>query len=144
MKNHRGFTLIELMMTLCITAVLAGLVAAPIAHTRDILAVRGARAEIAALAAAARATAIAAGGASLLVDVRAGSAWIEARGDTTSGGVHAIADRYGVELESAREHLTIRYDALGIGRMSNAVLRVRSGSITGTVTVSAYGRVRQS
>jgi prepilin-type N-terminal cleavage/methylation domain-containing protein len=141
--NKRGYSLIELLFVLMLGTLLLAATAAPIAYARDVMAVRSARSEIAALLAVTRSTAIMAGGATLVVDIEQGTARIE-RSGTTVGDVQHIALRHGVRLEASRPLLTIRYDALGIGRMSNATVRVRSGRVTGTITVSAYGRVRQS
>jgi Tfp pilus assembly protein FimT len=143
MRNRPAYSLIELTFVLMLTAILTGIVAAPMAHTRDVLAVRGARTELAALVAVTRSTAIAGGGATLIIDIGAGTAWIE-RSGARVGDVQHIAERHGVELTSNRVRLDLRYDALGIGRMSNAVVRVVSGRVTGTITISAYGRARLS
>lgn len=143
MTNRPAYSLIESIFVLMLTALLIGIAAAPIAHTRDVLAVRGARAELAALVAVTRSTAIAVGGATLIIDIEAGSAWVE-RSGTRAGDVQHIAERHGVELASNRGRLELRYDALGIGRMSSAVVRVASGRVTGIITISAYGRARVS
>lgn len=143
MTRH-GHSLIELTFLLMVIALLLGVAVAPIRHTRDVLAVRAARSEIAGLVAVTRSTAIMTGGATLVVDVEAGSAWIEHAAGLRTGDVQHIGARHGVSLTASRPVLSLRYDALGIGRMSNAVVHVRSGSVRGTVTVSAYGRVRQS
>lgn len=144
MKHRAGYTLLELIFVLMLSALLLGAAVAPIRHARSVLAVRAARAELTALLAVTRATAIAAGGASLHVDVMTGAAWIEIAPGERSGDVQYIGARHDVSLSASSPLLMIRYDALGIGRMSNATVRVRRGPITGTVTISAYGRVRQS
>jgi Tfp pilus assembly protein FimT len=143
MKNRAAYSLIELIIVLMLTAILIGIATAPIAHTRDVLAVRGARAELAALVAVTRSTAIAVGGATLIIDIDAGSAWIERSGSLV-GDVQHIAERHRVELIANRTRLDLRYDALGIGRMSSAAVRIVSGRATGTITISAYGRARLS
>ncbi|HEX6135803.1 MAG TPA: type II secretion system protein [Longimicrobiales bacterium] len=142
--NPDGHSLIELLLALSIAGILAGLAAPPLGHARDVLAVRAARAEIVSLAAVARSTAILTGGATLVIDVSAGSAWVEAPAGVRIGDVQHPGSRHGVSLTAQSPRLSLRYDGLGIGRMTNAVLRVRSGRVTGTLTVSAYGRVRQS
>lgn len=143
MTRH-GYSLIELTFVLMVTMLLLGVAVAPVRHARDVLAVRAARSEIAALLAVTRSTAIMTGGATLVVDVAAGSAWIEHGAGTRMGDVQHIGARHGVSLGANRALLSIRYDGLGIGRMSNAVVHLKSGSVRGTITVSAYGRVRQS
>lgn len=144
MKHRPGYTLIELSFVLMLSALLLAVAVAPMRHARSVLAVRAARADLAALLAVTRSTAIAAGGAALVVDVAAGSAWIESVPGVRVGDVQHLAARHHVALTGASPLLVVRYDALGIGRISNAVVRVRSGSVTGTITISAYGRVRQS
>lgn len=139
-----GYSLIELTFVLMLTGVLLGIAVGPISHARNVLAVRAARGDLASLIALTRSTAIMTGGAALVVDLDAGAAWIERETGTRVGDVHHIAERYGVRLTATSALLNMRYDALGIGRMSNATLRVQRGSVTGTLTISAYGRVRQS
>jgi prepilin-type N-terminal cleavage/methylation domain-containing protein len=145
MRNRSGHTLIELALALAIAAVIAGAAAIPTGRARSSLAVHAARSELTALAALARSTAIASGGAALLIDVPCGCAWIELTGSGTRvDDVHHVAERHGVRLAAARTRVTVRYDALGIGRLANAVVQISSGAATGTLTISAYGRVRQS
>ncbi|MBR9989777.1 MAG: prepilin-type N-terminal cleavage/methylation domain-containing protein [Gemmatimonadetes bacterium] len=142
--KRNGYSLIELTFVLVLGALLLAAAAVPIRHARDVMAVRAARGEVAALLALTRATAILAGGATLVVDVDAGAAWIERSPGVRVGDIQHVSARHGVRLTSSSSLLNIRYDALGIGRMSNATMRVMSGSVTGTITISAYGRVRQS
>lgn len=143
MDCRRGFTLLELLLVLLIVGTMASLAVPRFGRARDRLAVRGAALELAAALAVTRASAIRAGGASLHVDVAAGTAWI-----TTSSGArlpdeYPLAARYGVRLESDRAGpIQLRYDPLGIGRIASAVIRVRRGGAVHAVTVSAYGRVR--
>lgn len=139
-----GYSLIELIFVLMLSALLLGIAVAPIRHARNVLSVRAARSDIASLLAVTRSTAIMTGGAVLVVDVAGGAAWMEQGAGVRIGDVQHIAERHGVRLSASSGLLNIRYDALGIGRMSNATLRVNRGSVTGTLTISAYGRVRQS
>ena len=144
MKPNNGYSLIELTFALMLSTLLLAIAAAPIGHARDVMSVRAARGDLVSLLALTRATAIMTGGATLVVDVDAGAAWIENTPGVRIGDVQHIAARHRVRMSASRPTLSIRYDALGIGRMSNATVRVKSGSVTGTITVSAYGRVRQS
>ena len=142
MRN--GYSLLELVIVLFMVALLLGIVVAPVMHARDVVAVRAARAELASLIALTRSTAIAAGGASVVIDIAAGSAWMEATPGARVGDIQHISARHSVTLHAAQPVLRIRYDALGIGRISNATIRVKSGSVTGRLTISSYGRVRTS
>jgi Tfp pilus assembly protein FimT len=144
MNTRNGYSLIELTFVLLLSTVLLAVGSAPVRYARDVLAVRAARSEIAALVSVTRSTAIMTGGATLVVDVAGGSAWIEHGGAIRIGDVQDIGARHGVSLTANRPLLSIRYDALGIGRMSNTVVHVTSGSVRGTITISAYGRARQS
>jgi Tfp pilus assembly protein FimT len=143
MRPHNGHSLIELTIALLICAILAGTAVPPLLHGRRVLAVRAAAAELAGLLAVARATAIESGGATLVLDVAAASAWTETDDGTRIGDIVHIGARHGVALEADRSSpVRIRYDALGIGRFAAASLRVRSGRALAALTVSAYGRVR--
>jgi prepilin-type N-terminal cleavage/methylation domain-containing protein len=144
MKKQNGYSLIELTIVMMLTALLLGMATAPIGHARDVMSVRAARGDLASLLALTRATAVMTGGAALVVDVAAGAAWIEQSPGLRVGDVQHIGARHDVLLTASSSRINIRYDALGIGRMSNATVRVKRGSITGTITISAYGRVRQS
>ncbi|HSK19350.1 MAG TPA: prepilin-type N-terminal cleavage/methylation domain-containing protein [Longimicrobiales bacterium] len=142
--NRRGYTLIEVLLVLMLSTLLLAITVAPVRHARSVLAVRAARSDIAALVAMTRSTAIMTGGATLVVDVGAGTAWIEHGSGVRVGDVQHITARHRVALTASRPLLNLRYDALGIGRMTSAVVHVTSGSVTGTVTISAYGRARVS
>lgn len=142
--NRHGYTLIEILLVLTLGTLLLAITVAPVRHARDVLAVRAARSDIAALVAVTRSTAIMTGGATLVLDVHAGTAWIEHGNGMRVGDVQHITARHHVALTANHPTLNLRYDALGIGRMTNAVLHVTSGSVTGTITISAYGRARLS
>lgn len=144
MKARNGYSLLELAIVMMLSTLLLGMAAAPIGFARDVMSVRAARGDVASLLALTRATAIMTGGATLVVDVDAGAAWIEQSPGIRVGDVQHIAARHHVLLTAGSSLINIRYDALGIGRMSNATIRLRRGSVTGTITISAYGRVRQS
>lgn len=142
--NRRGYTLIEVLIVLMLSTLLLAITVAPARHARSVLAVRAARSDIAALVAVTRSTAVMTGGATLVVDVGAGTAWIEQGSGVRVGDVQHIGARHRVALTASQPILNLRYDALGIGRMTNTIVRVRSGSVMGSVTVSAYGRARLS
>jgi type II secretory pathway pseudopilin PulG len=140
---RHGFSLVELGVVLCLLGLVLTLALPRLRHAREVLAVRAARAELAGAIAAARANAVLAGGATLVVDPYAHRAWIEAADGRRAAIDYPLGSRYGVRIETERgTPVSIRYDALGIGRMANATLGVRRGDIRMTLTVSAYGRVR--
>jgi prepilin-type N-terminal cleavage/methylation domain-containing protein len=78
MTTRQGFTLLELLLVLMVLGLLAGLAGPAAIRGRDVLAVRAAQHELAAALAVTRAAAIRNGGASFVMDLESGSAWIEA------------------------------------------------------------------
>jgi type II secretory pathway pseudopilin PulG len=143
MRNRSGFSLLELGLVLLVLGMLAALVVPPAGRARDGLAVRAARAELAGALAATRATAIRAGGAALLLDTESGDVWIETAAGVRLPTGYPLGARYGVQLTTDRTPpVALRFDALGIGRLTNASIRVQRGHAVAVLTVSAYGRVR--
>ena len=143
MRSRPGYTVIELSLVMLLATMLFAAAAPGLAHGRNVIAVRAARAEVVAAAAAARSAAVMNGGASLLIDTRTATAWIETHDGERIGLNRPLGSNYGVTIESTRaEPVRIRYDALGVGRLANASIRVRRGSVVAAITVSAYGRVR--
>jgi prepilin-type N-terminal cleavage/methylation domain-containing protein len=142
MTTRNAFTLLEVLLVLMVLGLLAGLAGPTAIRGRDVMAVRAAQRELAAALAVTRAAAIRNGGASFVLDLESGSAWIEA-GVGRLAGDYPIGSRYGVRVTCARATpVRIRFDGLGIGRLANTVLRVERRNVSATVTVSAYGRVR--
>jgi prepilin-type N-terminal cleavage/methylation domain-containing protein len=143
MQNRAGFTLLELALTLLVAGIIAGTALPALAHARDALAVRAARAELAAAFAITRVTAVRAGGAVLVLDTVSGTAWMERPGGGRFPTSFPLAERYGVTLSTDRTPpAAFRYDALGIGRLANGVIRLERRRVRATLTISAYGRVR--
>jgi prepilin-type N-terminal cleavage/methylation domain-containing protein len=143
MLIRRGFTLLELCIVLLIAGTLSAMAAPHFGRARDRIAVRAAAAELAGALAVTRAAAIRSGGASLHIDPWSGTASIQTAAGLRLSDTYPLADRYGVRVETARAGIMVlRYDALGIGRITNAVIRCRRGAHVASVTVSSYGRVR--
>jgi len=149
MIDHRrsaGTTLVELLVTLSLLAILAGLAYPPMRRGMDQLAVRSARDALAAGVARARATAISRGGASLVVDIAKARFWIEAAdGDTLALPVD-LARQYGVRLEvsgAADSPIALAFDGRGLGRVANRTFSVLRGDAVAGLTLSTYGRPRQ-
>src|SRR5690606_8447941 len=144
-RPSSGTTLIELLFTLGLLAVLAGLAYSPLRRGMDQLAVRSARDALAAGGARARAAAISRGGAALVVDVAGARFWIE----TADGGAVAppvdLGRLYGVRLEvagAADSPVRLAFDGRGLGRVANRTFSVRRGSAIAGLTLSTYGRPR--
>jgi type II secretory pathway pseudopilin PulG len=141
--RHPGTTLIELVVVLAVLAVLLGVAVPSSGQWRDGAAVRAARDELAAGLAQARVTAVASGGAALILDPLAGRFWTV----TDSGPVGepvSLEDRYGVLVDPGGADLVVfRYDGLGIGRLTSRTVHIRRGGAEAGLTVSAYGRTRR-
>lgn len=143
MTTRHGFTLLEALLVLTVLGILAGLAGPAALRGRDALAVRAAQHELAAALAVTRAAAIRNGGATFVMDLESGSGWIEAGPGVRLAQEYPVGPRYGVRVTCARATpVRIRFDALGIGRLANTVLRVERRNASATITVSAYGRVR--
>lgn len=143
MRSRSAFTLIELTLVLAILAALAAVATPLLGHGRRVLSVHNAATELAGLIALTRATAIATGGATLVIDLGTGTAAIESAAGLRSGDPQPIAPRHGVTLAADRTSpLRIRYDALGIGRLAATTIRIASDDVRATVIISSYGRVR--
>lgn len=143
MRTRPGHTLLELSLVLMLATLFATLAIPSFLRGRHTLAVHGARSELTAAIATARSAAILSGGANVIVDAHGAAVWIETSGGTRIGDPRELGQSYGVRLEYDRSPpLTIRYDALGIGRFANATIRIYRGHATSTITISAYGRVR--
>ena len=142
MFTRPGTTLYELIFALVITAIVATMALPSMLHARRVLAVRAARADLAAAIATARSAAVLTGGAAVTIDVAHGMVWVETGDGRRIGDAQPVAARHGVTLEADRTSITLQYDALGIGRLANASIRVRRGDVAAALTVSAYGRVR--
>jgi Tfp pilus assembly protein FimT len=137
-----AFSLMELALVLTLLATVL-LTAAPVmSRARAALALRAARADLVAALAATRAQAVLTGGARLVV-TPAGELRVERADGVPLRDPIPLELRYGVTIVTARNlPVVLRYDALGIGRMTNATLQLRRGEAVVTVTVSAYGRAR--
>jgi prepilin-type N-terminal cleavage/methylation domain-containing protein len=144
MNNHRGFTLIELLAVLLLLSVMMGMAMPRTARWRDAAAVGGARDELAARLAWTRIAAASQGGATLILEIPDGRYRVElADGRTALGG--DLANRFGVRVEAGgvQDSVVLRYDALGIGRMTGRTLGFRRGDAMARLTVSPYGRYRR-
>ena len=136
-----GHTLLEVLLTLAILGVVAGMAAPPLASALDGIAVRSARTQLIAFATRTRSIARLHGGARLGLDAGEDRAWIEYGGvardtlDFADAGIDFI-------LSTPAATRIIRYDALGIGRLANESMELRRGRVSARATVSAYGRLR--
>jgi prepilin-type N-terminal cleavage/methylation domain-containing protein len=147
MRNRPAFTLLELALVLTILAIIAGTALPAFGRGVDAVSVGAARAELVSAFAVARVTAIRAGGASIIIDTATGRVWVETlAGQRVPNADYPVAARYGVALSTDRASspVILRYDGLGIGRITSAVIRIQRRRASAAVTISAYGRVRTS
>lgn len=135
-----AFSLIEVLAALTILGVVLGMATPPVLRWTDTLAVRAARDELVSALALTRLTAVARGGATLVLEPA------EGRLRAVAGDLEVLStdlgERYGVRLTGVSDSLAVRYDALGIGRTANSTVVVSRGRARASVVVSLYGRVR--
>jgi prepilin-type N-terminal cleavage/methylation domain-containing protein len=144
-RSRSGTTLLELLCSLALLGVLLGLAALPVSYAGDVLGARAARDAILNAAAASRALAIQHGGADLSLTAADGTMAISTRDGVVQDTLAQLASAFRVEIDfgdARAEAVTLRFDALGIGRLANRTVRIRRGSVTAGVTFSAYGRAR--
>ena len=139
----RGFSLAELVVVLVLAALLAGALPIHLGGLRDRLAVRAAREASVGLVARARQRAILTGGAELRIQEDPPRLTVPG-GDAGTLRLDLRAE-HGVELEipGPARRATVRFDALGIGRMASRTLRFHRRGAEASLTLSAYGRVRR-
>jgi type II secretory pathway pseudopilin PulG len=139
----RGHTLVELTFVLLLMGVAAASVAPTARQLQERAAVAAAREAVVGLLAEARLAAIETGGATVWIDSGSGLAQAIASG-TTLRRV-ALTTDFGVtlRLSGSQPHVELRYDALGLGRMSSITIVLRRGRAAAELVVSSYGRVRR-
>jgi prepilin-type N-terminal cleavage/methylation domain-containing protein len=143
MINRSGFTLVELSCAVVIGAIFLTLVTPAIRQGRDVLAARAARDHLLQSLALARAVAPVHAGAEVVLDTAG------ARVRVQSGArIHeqlGLGERFGVSLVvqgSAQPTVSLRFDALGIGRLANRTIVLQRGTARVGVSLSMYGRAR--
>ncbi len=139
----RGHTLVELTFVLLLVGVAAASVAPTARQLLERAAVVAAREALVGLLAQARLAAIETGGASVWIDSGSGLAEAIARGATLRRVV--LTTDFGVTLQvsGAWPRVELRYDALGLGRMTSITIVLRRGGAAAELIVSSYGRVRR-
>lgn len=136
--------MIELLAALLLLSILLGMAMPRATRWRDAAAVSAARDELAARLAWTRVAAASRGGAALVLELPAGRYRVELGDGITVHETH-LGERFGVTLHTTgpADSVVLRYDALGIGRMTGRTLEVRRGEAIGGLVVSAYGRFRR-
>jgi Tfp pilus assembly protein FimT len=145
-RNPRvGTTLLELALVLSILGVLFGLAYPTLRHGLDVVAVQGARDALGSGVARTRTAAVSRGGATLMLDLRDARFWVESTSGDTVGAPVDLAARYGARLDvdgAPADRVALRFDGLGIGRVTNRTFQLRRGRAIARLTLSAYGRPR--
>jgi Tfp pilus assembly protein FimT len=135
-----GTTLLELMVVLCVVAVLLAIAVPSAARVIDRITVRSVGEEIAAIFATARELAVVRRSAvSVLIDTT--GATVRVRGEADLVLERRFGPTYGVRLSATRDAMT--YDPRGLGYgAANLTLVARRGAAAETVLVSRLGRLR--
>jgi prepilin-type N-terminal cleavage/methylation domain-containing protein len=137
---RRAFTIIELIVTLCILSILSAIAIPWMAGILDRVKVRGAAVEIESLFSAARHIAIArATQAAVEIDPVAQSISISVGSDTVRK--RKIAAAHDVQISATRARMSYSATGMGYGAANLSVV-VRRNSSVDTVFVSRLGRVR--
>jgi prepilin-type N-terminal cleavage/methylation domain-containing protein len=144
MRPRYGHTMIELLAVLMLLSILLVLSMPGVARWRDAAAVSAARDNLAARLAWTRVAAASRGGAALVLELPAGRYRVELA-DGLAVHETDLSERFGVTIRTTgpADSVVLRYDALGIGRMTARTLEVRRGEAVRGLTVSAYGRFRR-
>jgi prepilin-type N-terminal cleavage/methylation domain-containing protein len=140
---RRGFSLLEMLAALTILSVIAASSFPVLRGAIDRFAVLGAREEVAGLFHRARMEAITHGGSRVrarrsppVLELLLGPEVVEQVDLERSY-------RTTLTLSRDRPESTLRYDALGLGRVASQTLLFSRGSAEARLTVSAYGRIRR-
>jgi Tfp pilus assembly protein FimT len=137
---RRGFTLIETLIILVITAALLAIAIPRAGAILDRIEVRGAVSEIEMMFAIARQAAIArAAQVTLDIDVARRSLTVKQGAEIIR--TRAVGSSHGVVISANRSTITYAPDGLGYGA-ANLSLFVSRGSVVDTIVVSRLGRVR--
>lgn len=146
MRTRRGYSLLELIIVLALLTIAIGLAYPGARAAADGWAVRAARDATASVLASTRAAAVAHRGAEVLVVQATGDVLTRNRRSDRPLPRLSVMRDWGVTLSSSGaggDTVSIRYDALGIGRVASRTLRFERGASSAGITVSAYGRIRQ-
>ena len=137
---RRGFSLLELVLILALTGILAGIALPRLALILDGIQAQTAAGRLAAAHSRARMMAITRAQVVILT-VDQDSVSIRSRGATIPLWAEAGPAGNGVALDGAARHFTFSPEGLTLG-LSNAAMRLTRGLATRTVIVSRLGRLR--
>jgi prepilin-type N-terminal cleavage/methylation domain-containing protein len=137
---RRAFTIIELMVTICILGVLSAIAMPSAGKLLDRIHVRGALLEIESLFSSARHIAIARSAQTTVdIDTVNQAIYVSVGGDTLRK--RAIGKNHGVQLSASRVRMSYSATGMGYGAANLSVF-VRRNDSADTVFVSRLGRLR--
>jgi len=138
---HRGTTLPETMVVLCLVGILAVVAGLRVVAFRDRISVRGAATEAAATFALARRWALSRSVRTAVgIDTATATLTVRSYGDTVAR--RALGASHGVTLVATRDSMAYAPNGLGYGA-ANLTLVLRRGTRAETLVVSRLGRVRR-
>ena len=141
MRSPSGYSLLELALVLVMAGILLLLATPALHHARDVFATRAARDYLITQLALARVLAPAHAGSEVRLDTAA--AILAVRAGTREHVRTSLHERYGVALGLAGpESVALRFDGIGLGRMSSRTITLTRGSARAGLSISAYGRAR--
>ena len=136
-----GFTTIELLIVLTVTAILAGITRPALLGMRDRITVRLAATDAARALADARTVALtAARRTAVRIDARANTLTVYAGSDTVRT-LHL--DMYGVRMRTTRDSIAFGPTGIGWGA-ATATITITRGSASTALAVSRIGRIRRT
>lgn len=146
MRTAHGHTLIELLLVLLVLGILVATGMPRFGRWRDAIAASSARDELAARLAWTRVAAASGDGAMLVLHLPDGRYRIEL-GDGRTAHTAVLGERFDVVVQvagvSEPDSVVLRYDALGIGRMTGRSILLQRGAAVAGLTISPHGRYRR-
>ncbi|NNF14300.1 MAG: prepilin-type N-terminal cleavage/methylation domain-containing protein [Gemmatimonadetes bacterium] len=137
-----GYTLLELVAVLTLLAVGAAAAVPSVRRFADEASVMAARERVTRTLLRGRTAAVQVGGSVVTIVASPATARVSAAG-TVLHEVPLGDRRTTVHLPSGRDSLTLRFDALGLGRFTSATIALRRGEADAALVLSSYGRVRR-
>lgn len=142
--RRRGHTLLEISLVLVLLGAGSWAVTSAARRVVDRTAVRSAREELAGLLARARREAILYGGSEVVLTAEPPRASLF-NGGARTASTPDLREAYGVSLDpgGGEGSVRLRWDALGLGRMTSRTVRIGRGRARAELVISARGRVRR-
>ena len=142
--ERSGYTLVETILVLGFLGVSLATTVPRFHEARDRIAVRSAREAVIGLLSRARHHAVLRGGAEVLVSEPLQTLVLRSSAGTVEILDLSPAHDVELEIEGAGGEVTVRFDALGLGRVASRTLVLRRGDVASRVIISSYGRARRA